>query len=113
MWIAADAVGALLWEALAGAPFSSLDRLPHPRLRKEAELPGQHGGDPLPLSFHHGEQPARRVDEAGEEQSLGLRRNDPPIQRQLATVSRHERGGQEGEADPIAGGVEDVVDTLL
>src|SRR4029453_19583861 len=50
--IAPNALGVLPGEALAGAPFAALNRVPHPLLRGQAELPGEHRGDPLALRLH-------------------------------------------------------------
>src|SRR6266498_3875339 len=55
--IAAHAVGALVREALPRAPLGSLDRAPHLCRRREAQPPGEHGGDPFRLSFHHRDRP--------------------------------------------------------
>jgi hypothetical protein len=50
--IAPNALGVLPGEALAGAPFAALNRVPHRLLRGQAELPREHRGDPFALRLH-------------------------------------------------------------
>jgi hypothetical protein len=71
------------------------------------------GGDPLALGLDHRQQSSRRVDESGEVEPGQPGTNDPPVERQVATICRHHRGGQVGEVDPVAGCVDDSVDPLL
>ena len=65
------------------------------------------------MRLDHREQPSGRVDEPGEVQPAHLGCSDAPVQRQPATVDRDQRGGQEGQGDLVAGGVDDVVDGRL
>src|SRR5262245_13832758 len=70
--VAADARGALVRKAFAGARFDALDLPAHLIPWREAESPREGGGDPLALRLHHREQAAGRVDEAGEVEPVDL-----------------------------------------
>jgi hypothetical protein len=95
--VATDAAGALLREPLPGAPLGALDCRPHPLRVRKAQVPGEHGGDPLPLGLHYREQPSGRVDETGEVQPAEPGGNDGLYSgksRPLADSSEEDKKGR-------------------
>src|SRR5262249_59879221 len=91
MRIAADAVRTLRGETLARAAFGTFHGSPHLIDCRESKASGEHRGDPFALCLHDWEQAAWRVDESCEEEAPMVRMDDPPVQRKVSAVHRHQR----------------------